>query len=128
MKYLITICSKEKSKSKKLLPAIKRYLSSRISYVHKLSLETDAPMLILSGKYGLIKPSQNIPYYDQRLKEDQVNDLVQLMEKQLIDNKATEVTFYGQCKNEYGWAPYWQAIEQACKILDIKFDNVIVEE
>ena len=63
----ITSCSRNKRRDNELLPAVKRYKSSRITWVCKAARASGAQFRSLSGKYGLITAGGKIPYYDQRL-------------------------------------------------------------
>ena len=76
MRYLCTICSKKKRLEAELMPARLRYLSSRISLLIEQSQISGIPLLILSGRYGLLSPDEQIPWYDHLLLEDEVMTLV----------------------------------------------------
>ncbi|MFB0943420.1 MAG: hypothetical protein QMB21_08330, partial [Patiriisocius sp.] len=67
-----TYCSALKNYSKKALPAIQLYDSERISKVFELATSQNAKFVILSGKYGLVEPHQQINYYDHLLNQTEV--------------------------------------------------------
>lgn len=120
MEFLCTICCKDKRIDPGLLPAIQRYVSERIAFVHQESLRLRKPMLILSGKYGLLSPETPIPWYDQKLEKDAVPALVPVIAEQLEKEGVTQITFYGHPKTDKDWYPYHAALEQACKLQNIE--------
>ena len=76
MEYVCTTCSKAKKRDEKLLPAIQRYVSARIDFVSQESQRLGWPLLIFSGKYGLITADLPIPWYDQALVEEDVPTMI----------------------------------------------------
>ncbi|NET55020.1 MAG: hypothetical protein F6K47_02080 [Symploca sp. SIO2E6] len=70
MEYICTTCSKDKRTDEVLLPASQRYISRRIKFVVNESIRLNKPLIILSGKYGLIDSELKIPWYDQKLTTD----------------------------------------------------------
>ncbi len=114
MHCLITICSKEKSSSPGEVPALERYQSARIASVHERSRRENTPMLIFSGKYGLIEPETRIPYYDHLLQADEVHGFVGPTAEILKTRGITTVTFAARPREEAGWKNYYQVIERAC--------------
>ena len=61
MTIVCTICSAENRADEELQPAVDRYLSERIRWVHAESRRLERPFVILSGKYGLLGPDERIP-------------------------------------------------------------------
>lgn len=120
MHYLITICSKEKSRTPGEIPAVKRYLNTRIADVHERSRREGIPMLIFSGKYGLIDPETPIPYYDHLLEAEEVEGFVAPTAEVLSERGITTVTFVAQPREEAGWENYYRVIEQACGIAGVE--------
>ncbi|EKE00246.1 MAG: hypothetical protein ACD_22C00069G0005 [uncultured bacterium] len=111
MHYYITTCCKEKETKSKLLPAIDRYLNPRIKQVYNLSIKDNIEFLILSGKYGLLKPEDKIPYYDQILLDRQVQNIVDTIIAQSIFTKGDCITVFGKHESEHpSWKPYYDAI------------------
>ena len=81
---VFTNCTGKKNESKRLLPAYRRYLLSPVfkafwNHVYDLPVE----IKILSAKYGLIDFSQHIPYYDYKMREEDVPKFVDELEKKL---------------------------------------------
>jgi hypothetical protein len=68
----ITYCSRRKNESAGLLPAVDRYAAPRIKRVRELAASHDARFLIFSGKFGMLKPDEAIPYYDQKLSSSEI--------------------------------------------------------
>lgn len=120
VEYLCTTCSKSKRRAAKSLPALERYFSRRLRWVWQESQRLQRPLLIFSGKYGLLKPHEKIPWYDHALQPAEVDDMIHKLIKQLTANRASQLTFYALPKNTRGWLPYYKAIEQACARLGIK--------
>jgi hypothetical protein len=115
MEFLCTICCKDKRADPGLLPAIDRYLSERIAFVHRESQRLGKPMLILSGKYGLLKPEEPIPWYDQKLEMEAVPGLVPVIAAQLAQYGVTRITFYCHPRTDPNWHPYIETLERACR-------------
>ncbi len=113
MEYFCTTCSKRKRRTPQLLPARKRYLSRRIRFVWRESRKLNKPLLILSGKYGLLDPDKKIPWYDQALLPDVAEALAQKAAQQLRARGATSLRFYALPRNTRGWPPYYAVIKKA---------------
>lgn len=127
MKYLLTICSKEKRTDEKLLPAIERYLDPRIIQVFNISQDLDTGFLIFSGKYGILEPDELIPYYDQILLEDQVDSMVKKVLPQLEKLQVSELVVYGKNKEtNLSWRPYYDVLRIACENLKIRHSEKLI--
>lgn len=119
MEYICTICCKEKSIDTNDLPAIERYVSSRIKFVLSESQRLGKRFVILSGKYGLLEPSDKIPWYDQKLIVERIPEMVPVIVAQLLNKRVTKITFYGKPRTTSEWQPYYEALEKACRELGI---------
>ena len=119
MEYLCTICCKRKRRDAEPLPAIERYLSRRIRLVHAESRRLGQPLLILSGKYGLLSPGRNIRWYDRLLRSEDVATVAPRVAAQLSQRRASGVTFYGRPRRIAGWGPYYEVLERACRTAGI---------
>lgn len=126
MQIFLTICCKEKDPSPGNLPAIKRYLSDRISNVYQASIKQNTPMRIMSGEFGLLRPEDPIPYYDHLLSFNEVSKLSLRVIEQLQRDAVSSITFYAQPRLTLGWEPYYQLIEQSCQTLGIKLEVEVV--
>jgi len=120
VEYLCTACCKRKRRAAVPLPALARYLSRRIRWVWRESRRAGLPMLILSGRYGLLTPQTKIPYYDQALSPAEVTQLSQKIIAQLKRRRITVLTFYARPRATPGWSPYFQVLEKACRGLNLK--------
>jgi hypothetical protein len=111
-----TYCSGAKRKGEKKIPAIRRYISSRISAVHQASRRERALFSILSGKFGLIGPWTKIPYYDHLLKPSEIPGLIPQMVGYLKDIDCVAVHFYHDpLRVDPSIRPYLSAIGRACR-------------
>jgi hypothetical protein len=122
MKIVLTICSFEKDKNEKILPAIERYTHPRIKEVNEIAINENLPFYILSGKFGLLKSTSLIPWYDKLLESEDVNSMVPLLVEQLVKEKISKIHFYGKSKSASGWGAYYDLIELACEKLGIKLN------
>lgn len=121
-KVYCTICSKDKRTDRGLLPAKERYISERIEEVEKRANESGLLFVILSGKYGLLRPDDKIPYYDHLLKSEEVESLSEIVKQQITDLDATEIVFY--MKPKENWGPYFTVLEYATRTLGIKLSII----
>lgn len=111
-----TYCSAEKRQDEGRIPAIRRYISSRISAVYQTSKQEGALFSILSGKFGLVGPWTKIPHYDHLLKTSEVPGLVPQMVQYLKDVDCHAVHFYHSPLREVpSIKPYLRAIARACR-------------
>jgi hypothetical protein len=76
---------------------------------------------ILSGKFGLLKPSDPIPYYDHLLAADEIDRLVVKATKQLVTGDVTKITFFVSTIRTSQVKPYEEAIRRACRQAGIDF-------
>ncbi len=115
MEHLCTTCCKRKRRDEGSLPAMQRYLSGRIRFVHGESLRLAVPLLLLSGRFGLLKPDDRIPWYDERLSYDKAHKLVPFIANQLNEYGVTAIAFYARPRLTSGWGPYYDVLERACQ-------------
>jgi hypothetical protein len=118
-KLYCTICSKDKKTDKLLLPAKERYISERIDLVNELSKKDNVAFVILSGEFGLLKPNENIPFYDHLLIPEEVATLTKKVTRQLSELSVDEIVFFAKPKKD-NWVPYYQVLENATNKLKIK--------
>lgn len=122
MHFLLTICSKTKSLQPEPLPAYLRYLSPRIAKLKEESDKSHVPALILSGKYGLLKIDDLVPYYDHPLPLSETDDLASKVSQQLHSLGATKITAYMKPRTTVGWEPYYAALEKATTLAGVKLN------
>ena len=126
MKIYLTICSGEKRKDRKLLEAIERYNYPRINKFYELSKKDKVEFRILSGKFGLLKPEDKIPFYDKKLGEKDIEKLSELVGRQIKKEKITEIIFF--VRNEKDWKPYIKVVENVCRNLELVLKKWLFNE
>lgn len=124
MEYLCTTCCKEKRDDETLLPAARRYLSPRIDAVLAKGAQTNKPVVILSGKFGLLGPDDPIPHYDLVLEEDDVPAMRKLLVGHLKERGVSRLIFYGPSLDTPGWGPYYHSIMDACSLQGVHFTRI----
>lgn len=124
MRVIVTVCSKDKDRSKNDMPAYQRYKSPRIKRVRSIARKQNLPFYILSGEYGLIGDDEIIPYYDHLLNEDEVHNLSLLVKDQVKLTGITSIEFYAEPRSG-NWIPYYKVIEHLIDQSDIKLDIIL---
>ena len=103
MTVFCTYCSAEKDCSQGELPAIQRYRSPRINSVYSAALSLGLEFLILSGEYGMLKPSDPISYYAHLLIASEVPEHAIKVANQLDALGVNDLIFFtrplGEDKN-----------------------------
>ncbi len=126
--YLITTCCKEKDETPGELPAIRRYRSERIARAFEESRRLGLPMLILSGKFGLLQPQDPIPWYDHPLQMTEVPGLIPRLAESLAKGEVTGIYFIARPPETPGWAPYHTVLKRACQRLEIPISFIEYHE
>ncbi|MFX1466176.1 MAG: hypothetical protein ACFFA5_06875 [Promethearchaeota archaeon] len=84
---LIVSCSATKSSQIKSIPALLRYLGKTFLFLKHLLLENSWPihvdLLIVSAKFGLVKPKEPIPFYEQQLTPETISKTEQIIDDQI---------------------------------------------
>ena len=122
-----TICCREKDKAEGDLPAIQRYKSKRIDTVAGLARKAHRPLVILSGKYGLIDADKPIPYYDKLMGTDDVGDIIGKNIFFLEENKVGKVIFI--CPDpviDPHVKPYLRSIQAAARGTACELETIFV--
>jgi hypothetical protein len=121
MTYYCTYCSKNKNKTNNSKPAYLTYESNRIKWLYNKSKNKGYPLLILSGKYGLINANDSIDYYDKLLLKENIISHASLVEKQLSDLSISKIIFFHQpIKTDMNLSNYISCIDLACRNKNIK--------
>jgi len=121
--HVVTYCSGDKDPSPGFLPAVDRYLSSRIRAACEAATILETGFRILSGLYGLLEPDREIPAYDHLLTDDQVPDHARVLERQLRESVAERVIFLTRTLAvDSGTGPYRDAMRQACAAAGVGFE------
>jgi hypothetical protein len=122
-----TYCSALKNYSKKALPAIELYNSERISKVFELAKSQNTKFVILSGKYGLVEPHQQIHYYDHLLNQTEVETHAVVVASQIAAKDMTKMVFFtNPLEKDPNLLPYISSIESACKKANIKLKVLVL--
>ena len=106
-----TYCSKDKRTDAGEIPAVHRYLSQRITRLHRRG-----PMVILSGEYGLLGPDDPIPWYDHLLQSHETEAMTAKVATQLTQRGITALEFHTadpDCTPQL--RPYLAVITAACE-------------
>lgn len=103
-------------------------MSKRIRRVLDLAARDGRPAAILSGQYGLLSPTDRIPWYDRVLTQDDVEELAPKLCHQLRARNASSVTFYARPRSTPGWGPYHEVMERACRISEVEYSCVLLDE
>lgn len=84
---LILSCSQRKRRDPGLLPAIERYDGVNFRVLRKLKREDvwldNLDVLIISAKYGLLKDSDDIEYYEQKMTRERAIELQDSVNRKL---------------------------------------------
>ncbi len=74
MHLLLLACSQSKADGDGLCPAMYRYTGPSYRILHKMARERGIPsrlhIFIVSGKFGLVRAEDPLPYYDQRISRE----------------------------------------------------------
>ena len=76
------------------IPSIERYNSSRINLIYEKSKKDKVPFVILSGKFGLLSPEEEIEWYDQKLNLSQSEELSEIVKNQIEKQKIKHFVFF----------------------------------
>jgi len=131
MTAFCTYCSAEKDRSPGELPAIQRYRSQRIKSVYSAALSLGLEFLILSGEYGMLWPSDSIPYYSHLLIAPEVTEHAKKVADQLKSLGVNDLIFFARSLEEdKNLKPYFDCIRLASqgarvelKIVEIGIGN-----
>jgi hypothetical protein len=123
----ITYCSKEKDRTRKDLPSIQRYDSERIDKIKAYADQRNEKFAILSGKYGLIEPEEEIPFYDELLREKDIPHLITGV-KNFLESRNIEKVVYHTKEVKDERRPYFKLLKNACDTLDLEFEKKVIED
>lgn len=112
MTVFCTYCSAKKDRSQGELPALQRYRSHRIESVYVAAMSLGLKFLILSGKYGILEPSETIPYYDHLLQSSEVSEHSKRVAVQLEALGVKDLIFFaGSFSDDENLKPYLDCIK-----------------
>ena len=127
-KIYVTYCSAEKNPIEKEIKAIDRYRSERIDHVRALAKQDKADFMILSGKFGLLQPTDLIPNYDHLLKAFETTRLSKTVARQLKSFKGKSIVMHSHWMDrDIHVAPYIETMTDACEFAKLPFDLVVLD-
>lgn len=124
MTVFCTYCSAKKDRSQGELPAIQRYQSHRIKSVYIAAMSLGLKYLILSGEYGILEPSDPIPYYDHLLQSSEVSEHSKRVADQLEALGVTDLIFFARSfSDDENLKPYFDCMKFASQKagIELKF-------
>ena len=125
MTVFCTYCSAEKDRSQGELPAIQRYRSHRIRSVYVAAMSLGLKFLILSGKYGILEPSDPIQYYDHLLQSSEVTEHSKRVADQLKTLGVKDLIFFAESfSDDENLKPYFDCIKLASQKAGIELKYV----
>jgi len=124
MTVFCTYCSTKKDRSQGELPAIQRYHSLRINSVYLAAVSLGLRFIILSGKYGILEPSDPIPFYDHLLQSSEVSEHSKKVAGQLEALGVKNLIFFSRSlPDDENLKPYFDCIKFASQKagIELKF-------
>ena len=122
---LMTYCSARKAPDPGSIPALVRYRSDRIAGVAATAESLGLDFFILSGKYGLLAPTDPIPDYDHQLTLQEIPVRAAALTAQLQSRRIDQVLFYSRSLAvDPGVEAYCEAARRACAEAGIEFELV----
>jgi len=84
-------------------------------------------MLILSGEYGLLDPSDPIPWYDHLLQPSETQAMATKVASQLREKGIQAIEFHtADPSTTAPVRPYAQVMRAACKAADVRLEIVLL--
>ena len=114
MHILLTTCTAAKRTDPAPLPAVERYLDPRMDHAVDEAGRHGLRLMIFSGVFGLLDASDPIPWYDHALADDEVEAAAEVLSECFLQEGISEITALLEARSTPGWAPYHDALAQAC--------------
>ena len=111
---LLTTCTAEKSSQPGLLPAAERYRGWRVDAARAAALDAQAPLLFLSGVYGIVPATRPLPWYDHALQPGEVEEMIGPCAAQLAALGVVSLTALLLPVCTPGWSPYHRLLTAGC--------------
>lgn len=128
MTIFSTYCSAEKETADELLQAIKRYRSERIRRIYSAALICGVGFFILSGEFGLLTPTEPIPYYDHLLVGGEVEAHSLAVAEQIKQHGITQIIFFTlSVTADEKLAAYHACLRLACQKAAINLSFVEID-
>lgn len=128
MTVFCTYCSAHKDQRPELLPALERYLSSRIRRVASMASDAATPFLIFSGQFGFLDPQHPIPIYDHLLQPHEVDSLAEVAAAQLKDKRVDAIRYFTDPLDSPTLIPYADAVRKAADLAGARFELLVLGE
>ncbi|MFB6191476.1 MAG: hypothetical protein ABEJ64_03535 [Candidatus Nanohaloarchaea archaeon] len=122
----VTYCSREKKRGEGL-SASERYDSARIDRIHGLAEEEDEPFAVLSGKFGLVEPDEEVPFYDQLLADENMEQVAEDAADHLEGHGITEARYFTR-PVEGERKVYRDCIREACEIASVELETIVFDD
>lgn len=120
MRAVLTTCSAEKRRDAGLLPAVRRYTHPRIALAAEAAGHAGAPLLILSGVFGLLDAHTPVPWYDHALQPGEATALWPRVARRLRSRRITSLDLHMAAPGTPGWAPYHAVVEAAARAAGVR--------
>ncbi|MBL4624373.1 MAG: hypothetical protein JKY42_04445 [Flavobacteriales bacterium] len=128
MRIYCTTCSKEKSTQEGKIATIQRYQEERIRTIYNKSQQDNIGFRILSGKYGLLSATDEIPWYDQVLLTHEINNMIDLIALQIEHSGITSIDLFVKDPVQYpDWAAYVSTMIGACEKTGIQLEIKLLD-
>lgn len=115
VRIVCSYCSAAKRDDEAALPALERYRSERLGRLARQADRGDAPLFILSGRFGLLAAGDPIPWYDHLLGADEAPALAQRVARRLRELGVTEVEYHTAAPAAVApIRPYLETMRAAC--------------
>jgi len=125
---VLTTCTEAKDPSPDPLPARARYRSPRLDHVGEAAAAAGLPLVILSGKVGLLAATDPVEYYDQPLRQAEVPAIVEAVTERLRAWGVERVIAHLRPRESPGCAPYHDALEAGCAAAGAVLDARLVDD
>lgn len=127
MEVFCTYCSARKHNAPGLMPALDRYQSARIQRVAGLARTAAAPLLILSGKYGLLDSHDPVPWYNHVLAPEEVDDLSRVVAAQMQTRAVKSMRYFTEPLANPLLVPYADVVRKASPSAGVELQIVTLE-
>lgn len=128
-KIYVVACSAAKNPIEKEIKAIDRYQSERIAHVQALAKQDKVDLLIFSGKFGLLAPTDLIPNYDHLMKAFETTRMSKTIAKQLKNHKGKPIVFFSHWMDkDIHVGPYIESLHDACELTKTPFELIVLDD
>lgn len=120
MRCVLTTCTAAKDPSSGPVPAGQRYLGPRVDLARAWAADLGAPLLFVSGRYGLLSADDPIPWYDEALMPAGVPGLVAPVAAALRRRGLRWARVLVAPPGTPGWGPYEELIGRAAQAAGVE--------